>query len=62
MKKTVLLMLLVCNAPLLAWGSSDCINMQGIAFDQQGKPLSGDLNVTFKMYAAPEKGTAVWEE
>ncbi len=38
------------------------VSYQGTLTDASGKPLNGTINMTFRLYAAPTGGTAVWTE
>jgi hypothetical protein len=38
------------------------IRIQGAARDETGKPLSGDIGITFALYADENDQTAVWQE
>lgn len=38
------------------------ISYQGTLLNTTGQPLNGTLNMTFRLYAAPTGGTALWTE
>ncbi len=58
---TLLVLVMICTASLLAVEVPNIINFQGY-LSNAGTPLDGSFELTFKIYDVPTAGTALWTE
>ena len=49
-------------APSTPQATPGVISWQGTLTDSSGQPITGDVDMTFRLYDAPTGGSALWEE